>query len=113
MITRQLFAIALTVAAVVPAAHASAERLSVKACANAFASSMAAPGAAVPGYKLDYSSHFSSTLADFYPTEYTYTLEARDPKTGVAFARATCVADSRGSVTSISTVPLDTKLATR
>ena len=104
----------ITIAALAPlGALASPEKASVTASASAFAASMAAPGTAAPAYKLDYHAHFGGSLEDFYLTEYTYTLEARDPKTGVAIARATCSADSRGSVTSIAAMPLDTKLAVR
>jgi hypothetical protein len=55
-------------------------------------------------------------LADFYPSDFTFTLEARDPKTGLPFARAVCSTDHRGNVTTISAVPLNaetSKLASR
>jgi hypothetical protein len=104
----------IAIAALSPAiSNASPERVSVKACAAAFAASLAAPGTKVPGYKLDYRPTFGSSLADFYPSEFTFTLEARDPKTGLAIARASCSADSRGAVTAIAAIPLDRKLAAR
>lgn len=113
MIARTI-SLLITAAALAPlAAHASPENASVKACASAFASSMAAPGGAARGYRLDYRPHFGGSLADFYPTEYTFTMEARDPKSGMAIARATCSADSRGSVTSITTLPLASQPADR
>lgn len=94
--------------------NASPEKNSVKACAHAFASSIASPGAPVPGYKLDYKTSFSgSMVSDFYPSEYTYDLEAHDPKTGATIARARCSADDRGTVTDITAVPLDAKMAAR
>jgi hypothetical protein len=46
-------------------------------------------------------------MADFYPSVFTFTLEARDPKTGLPFARALCSTDHRGIVTTISAVPLN------
>jgi hypothetical protein len=102
-----------TIAALSPAiSNASPERASVKACASAFATSIAAPGAGAPAYKLAYHSSFGSTLADFYATDYTFTLEAHDPKTGTAIARARCSTDSHGAVTAIAAIPLDVKAAT-
>jgi hypothetical protein len=104
---------AATIAALSPAiSNASPERASVKACASAFATSMAAPGASAPAYKLAYRGSFGSTLSDFYPTDYTFTLEAHDPKTGVAIARARCSTDTHGTVTAIAAIPLDVKPAT-
>jgi hypothetical protein len=104
----------LTIAALSPAlSNASPERVSVKACAAAFAASIAAPGAKPAGFKLEFRPGLSTSLADFYPSEFTFTLEARNPTTGVAFARANCSADSRGAVTSLSVTPLDGKVAAR
>ena len=97
----------LTVAALSPAlSNASVERNSVNACASAFASSIASPGIS-SGYKVDYRGGFAgSTVSAFYPSDVTYSLEARDPKTGAAFARATCSVDSRGKLQSITAVPV-------
>jgi hypothetical protein len=108
MIIRNVLVAAAAIAALSPAiADASPEKASAKACATAFASSIAAPGAATPAYKFAYRGGVSSSLADFYPTQYTFTLEAHDPKSGAPIARAVCSADSRGTVTGISSVPLD------
>ena len=106
---RKISIAAVTIAALSPAlSNASPEKLSVKACANAFASSIAGPGVTTPGYKLDYRGGYAgSVLSAFYPSDYTFSMEARDPKTGVAIARAVCSADSRGKVTTMSAVPLD------
>jgi hypothetical protein len=110
MITRKIALAVVAVAALAPAiSNASPERASVKACASAFATSIASPGGTAPAYKLAYRGSFGGTLADFYPTEYTFTLEAHDPKTGLAIARARCSTNSRGTVTEIAAVPLDTK----
>jgi hypothetical protein len=110
MISHKFALAVVAVAALTPAiSNASPERASVKACASAFATSIAAPGAAVPAYKLAYRGSFGGTLADFYPTQYTFTLEAHDPKTGQAIARARCSTNSRGAVTEIAAVPLDAK----
>jgi hypothetical protein len=48
-------------------------------------------------------------LTDFYPSDFTFTLEARDPKTGLPFARAVCSTNNRGTVTAISAVPLNSE----
>jgi hypothetical protein len=108
MILRKIALAAVTIAASYPTiSNASPERISAKACASAFASSIAAPGAGVPAYKLAFRGTTGSVLADFYPSDYTFNLEARDPKTGQAFARAVCSTDHRGTVTTISAVPLN------
>jgi hypothetical protein len=108
MILRKVALAAVTVAALSPTiSNASPERISAKACASAFASSIAAPGASAPAYKLAYRGTTGSMLSDFYPADYTFTLEARNPKTGLPIARALCSTDSRGNVTTISAMPLN------
>jgi hypothetical protein len=92
-------------------AHATSERVSAKACAKAFAGSMAAPGGASPEFKLAYRDSVGSALSSFYSTDYTFTLEAHDAKTGAAIARASCSTDYRGVVTAIEVLPLDSKAA--
>ena len=97
-----------TVAALSPAiSHATPEKVSLKACASAFATSIAAPGAATPGYKLAYHGEMSAPIMD-YAREYAFMLEARN-KSGAAIARARCLTDQNGVVTSLSTVPLSAK----
>jgi len=113
MIIRYIAIAAASIAALSPAvSNASPEKTSAKACAAAFASTIAAPGAAAPSYKFAYRGAMSNSLADFYPTEYTFTLEAHDPKTGVAIARARCSTDYHGAVTEIAAVPMDSTAAT-
>jgi len=108
MILRKVALAVVTIAALSPTvSNASPERISAKACASAFASSIAAPGASAPAYKLAFRGTTGSALADFYPSDYTFNLEARDPKTGQPFARAVCSTDHRGVVTTISAVPLN------
>jgi hypothetical protein len=117
MILRKVALAIAAIAALSPAiSNASPERISAKACASAFASSIAAPGASAPAYKLAFRGAMGSALSDFYPSDFTFTLEARDPKTGLPIARALCSTDYRGTVTSISAVPLNAdtgKLASR
>jgi hypothetical protein len=108
MILRIVSLAVVTIAALSPTvSNASPERISAKACASAFASSIAAPGASTPAYKLAFRGTTGSALADFYPSDYTFNLEARDPKTGQPFARAVCSTDHRGAVTATSAVPLN------
>jgi hypothetical protein len=107
MILRKVALAALTVATLSPAvSNASPERMSAKACASAFASSIAAPGATTPAYKLAYRGTSGSAWADLYPADFKFALEARDP-TGLPIARAICSTDHRGTVTRISAVPLN------
>ena len=111
MILRKVALAVVTIATLSPTiSNASPERLSAKACASAFASSIAAPGAGTPAYKLAFrGATTGSAFADFYPSDFTFTLEARDPKSGQAFARAVCSTDHRGTVTTISAVPLNSE----
>jgi hypothetical protein len=110
---RKIAFAAVTIAAFSPLiANASPEKASVKACAAAFASTVSTTAGTAPGYKLAYRSSFGSALADFYPTEYTFTMDARDPKTGTVISHAVCSADSHGTVTAITTTPVEAKNTT-
>ncbi len=112
MLIRKFVLTCATLAAISPVlANATSERVSAKACAKAFAGSMAAPGAVAPGFKLAYHASAGSALSSFYASEYTFTLEAHDPKTGAAIARASCSTDYRGVVTGMEVLPLDSKAA--
>jgi hypothetical protein len=109
MTPSKLASAVVVIAALAPViASASPEKASVQACATAFAAKIA-----VPGYKLEYRGNFGSALADFYSVQYSFTMEARDPKTGSTIARAECSADAHGTVTSLTAIALDTKVALR
>jgi hypothetical protein len=99
MTIRKLLLAAASVAAISPAvSHATPENTALKACAQAFASSLAS-GSAVPAYKLKYLNSSVGALADYYGSrEYTFDLQARSSQTGLTLARATCFADARGAV---------------
>ena len=88
--------------------NASPEKAALKACARAFASSLAAPGAAVPSYKVAYrDNRFAGSMLEFYAREFTFELNANDLKTGQPIARASCSTDSHGAVVSLASMPLD------
>jgi len=109
MTIRKFALAAATLAVLSPAlGNASSQKVSAKACASAFATRIATPGS-VPAYKVTYRTEAESALAAFYPTDRTFALEARDPKTGGATARALCTTDANGTVKEISAVPLDSK----
>jgi len=113
MITRTISFAAVCVAALSPAlANATPEKTSAQACASAFASSMATHGTEAQPYKFAYRGGSTASVVNFYPSDFTFTMIARDPKTGATIARAQCTADSRGSVTGLAALPLDTKTAT-
>jgi len=99
---------AATFAVLIPTlSQASPERDALTACAQAFASSLASPGAAVPAYRVNYRGTLSEgSLLDLYKREYRFDLHANDPKTGSAIARASCTTDIRGAVLTLSPVPL-------
>lgn len=98
-----------TIAAFAPAiSNASPERSAMKACARAFAASLASPGSAAPAFKVSYQGDlFSGSMLEFYSREYTFELHANDQKTGLPIARASCSADRSGTVTALSSIPLD------
>jgi hypothetical protein len=113
MLFRRIIFATATIAALSPAiSNAAAERASLKACAAAFATSLAAPGATTPAFKVNYLDAERGTWAYYYPTEFTFTMEAHDAKSGATIARARCSADNHGVVKDIATLPLETTPAT-
>jgi len=106
---RQLGLLLASIAALVPvASHASSEKTALNACVRAFASSLAAPGSAAPAYKVAYSgSEYNGSMLAFYAREFTFELHAKNMKTGLSIARASCSVDSHGSVIALSPVPLN------
>ncbi len=106
---RQVSLLLASIAALVPvASHASPEKTALNACARAFASSLAAPGSAVPAYKVAYmGSEYAGSMLAFYAREFTFDLYANDLKTRLPIARASCSVDSHGTVIALSPVPLN------
>jgi hypothetical protein len=112
---RTLILSAASTAALLPCvSFASPENAALGACARAFAASMASPGSSAPVFKLKYSgSPAQSTIAAYYGRhEYTFYLQAHDPKTGATLARATCTTDTRGSQVALIAAPLKGSEAT-
>jgi hypothetical protein len=108
MTIRKLLLAAASIAAIAPAvSFASAENTAVKACAQAFATSLASASGA-PAFKLKYHSEPTSALGEYYQgREYTFYLEAHDPKTGSTLARATCSANTNGAVVALTPTPAE------
>lgn len=103
------FGIAAATAVLAPViCNASPESSALDACARAFASSLAAPGTAAPAYKVVYggSGNATPTLV-FFERDYAFDLYANIRKSGLLIARAHCSTDVRGSVVSLSLIPLD------
>jgi hypothetical protein len=89
-------------------ANASPEKDALNACAAAFATSLAAPGAAAPTFKVvDGGTRSTTSVGDFFARDYTFYLYANSQKTGLPIARASCSTNSRGAVVSLLPVPLD------
>jgi hypothetical protein len=104
----RLALVAAAAAALAPAiVNATPERTALNACARAFASSLAAAGAAPPAFKLIYGALDGPSTVQFFARNYTFELHARNPKTGLPIARASCSTDARGGVLSLSSIPLD------
>jgi hypothetical protein len=103
-------AIALTSPAL---SSASTENTALTACAQAFATSLGKPGGAAPTFKIAYrGNEIAGSMVQFYTREYTFELQAHDPKTGSTIARASCSADVRGNVLALSSLPSDAVGAT-
>jgi hypothetical protein len=105
---RKIALSAATIAALTPAiCNATPENDAINACARAFATTLAAPGADAPAFKVSYRSgqHFGSML-EFYARDYTFDLHANDRKTGLAVARASCTTDAHGAVVAFAPIPL-------
>jgi hypothetical protein len=95
--------VAAAIAVLAPAiSDASPEKAALHACARAFASSLAPPGAAAPAFKVAYrGNQFQGSMLEFYTREFTFDMYANDQKTGLPIARASCSADSHGSVVAL------------
>ena len=108
MRNRKIALAAVAIAALAPTvSNASPERAALKACAGAFASSLASPGAAGPAFKIDYRDLSTGSMLEFYAREYVFDLYANDPKTGLPLARANCSTNARGAVIALTSVPLE------
>jgi hypothetical protein len=89
-------------------ANASPEKDALNACAAAFATSVAVPGASAPTFKVvDGGVRTTASVGDFFARDYTFYMYANSQKTGAAIARASCSTNSRGAVVSLLPVPLD------
>src|SRR5882762_10938231 len=107
---RHIALAAASIAALAPAIPSASppEKATLNACARAFASSLAAPGAAVPTFKVAYrDNRFVGSMLEFYTREYSFDLNANDLKTGLPIARASCSTNSHGAVVALSAIPLD------
>jgi hypothetical protein len=98
-----------TIAVLSPAiSNASDETGALNACARAFASTLASPGAAAPSYKVVYGgSRYAGSVTDFFSHAYSFDLYANSQKSGVPLARASCSTNSRGVVTVLTPVPME------
>jgi len=109
---RKLSLAVITIAAFSPVlASASPEATALHACAKAFATSISG-GSSAPAFKLNYDQKLGvDTIAGYYVRNYSFTMQARDPKTGATLASATCSADNRGSVLELTPVAATTSVA--
>jgi hypothetical protein len=90
--------------------HASTESTALGACTRAFAASIAAPGSIAPAFKLVRSNDPQSAIDNYYSGhEYTFSLQAHDPKSGLAVASATCTSDARGTQVALTPVPVNSR----
>jgi hypothetical protein len=103
-----------TITAAAPAvSQASAEKDALESCVRTFAASLAAPGDAAPAYKVEYrGNQYVQTMPAVYSRGYTFHLLARNGKTGLALAQASCETDSHGAVLALSPLPATAPLPT-
>jgi hypothetical protein len=106
--TRRLALSAIAAAAFYPAVSgAYPGKTSLDACVNAFEKTLPAGEAPSRTYKVVYlDDRWNGSLAQFFPMRYTFDLQANDPKTGAPMARARCSADSRGTISKLSPLPM-------
>ncbi len=107
MMTRRLGLSLAALAAVCPAiSHAWPAKASLDACINAFEKTLAQSDDSGHAFKVVYGKEqFGSSIADYFPTSYTFDLQANKVKTGEVVARVRCEADRRGSI-ALSPLPL-------
>jgi hypothetical protein len=103
-----------TIASVAPAlSHASTEKDALNSCVRTFAATLASPGAAAPAYKVEYrGNQYVQSMSEVYSRGYTFHLLARNGKTGMPLAQATCNTDSHGAVLAMSRLPATAPLPT-
>jgi hypothetical protein len=100
MIIRHIGLSIAALAAVCPTVcNAWPAKASLDACVTAFEKTLAPSDDASRAFKVVYGNEqFSTSIADFYPTTYTFELQANSSKTGAVVARVRCSADRHGSV---------------
>jgi hypothetical protein len=102
-----------TIASVSPAiSRASTEKDALNSCVRTFAASLATPGTTAPAYKVEYrgNQYVQSAVAEVYGRGYTFHLLARNAKTRLPLAQASCETDSHGAVVAMSPLPADSPL---
>lgn len=113
---RLLLPTALTIAALSPAISQAAppESEALSACTHAFESSLTANADKAPSFKVKYDAGQPATAwSNFFTREYTFFLQARDPKTGAARASATCRATAGGSLIALNAAEQTPTLAAK
>jgi hypothetical protein len=99
-----------TIASVSPAiSQASTEKDALNSCVRTFAASLATPGDAAPAYKVEYrgNQYVQSAVAEVYSRGFTFHLLARNAKTRLPLAQASCETDSHGVVVTLSPLPAE------
>jgi YHS domain-containing protein len=111
MYRKKLRLIVIAGAMLAPAiSNASSERTAFDSCVSAFEANIAAAGAGASKYKVLYrGNRYSGSVSQYFSSQYTYDLFARNPLTGAVLAHAQCTSDGRGAVASLSPLPLEVK----
>jgi hypothetical protein len=99
---------AIVAVAICPALSSASDDPALTACAKDFAAGLAAHGMASTGvYRITFLNRgYVETEADYEAGISKYDLVAREMRSGVALASATCTVDEQGAVSASSYVPL-------
>ncbi len=87
--------------------RAASDDAALTVCEKVFAAGIAGRVIPAVGYRVTFANRgYIETEAQYDAGLYTYDLVARDRKTGIPFASATCTVDEQGAITALSYVPL-------
>jgi len=99
----RMIPIAVAAVAALSPAFADAAPAAAKACAAAFADSLASQGIGTPKFRMDFSGARSfASQSSFRQDDSTFDLQVIDARSGAPIVRATCSADAHGKVTVVT-----------
>jgi hypothetical protein len=92
--------------------RAGSDDVAISACERVFAAGLSTRVIPPAGYRITFSNRgYVESEAQFEAGLYSYDVVARDRRSGVALASATCTVDEHGAITALSYVPLKVSAA--